>query len=152
MRHEKATAGQYEKFQVADESLSVILDVKQCKSGLMYTLEDLAEAKAELCTWLGRFDRYTGNNPQKYQANIRTAQRKVSVIESSLRAVGAIPLSAVELLEKELDAAFPNAQNKQIVEYNGRNFQRRYWPVEKSRSGKSVVKWGKFWAEISLDV
>lgn len=114
----------------------------------MYTLEDLEVAKTELGTWLDRFDRYTGNNPNKYQSDIRAARRKVSVIESSLKADGAIPLSATELLEKELDAAFPNTENKQFVEYMGRTFQRRFWPMEKSRSGKSVTQWAKSWTEI----
>jgi hypothetical protein len=114
----------------------------------MYTLEDLEAAKAELSTWVDRFDRYTGNNPNKYHSDIGVARRNVSAIESSLKVNGTIPLSDAELLEKELDTAFPNAKSKQVVEYKGRTFQRRFWPIEKTRSGKNVSEWGESWTEI----
>lgn len=40
---------------------------------------DLAAAEAELKLWLDRFDNYSGNNPNKYQADIRAARRKRDV-------------------------------------------------------------------------
>ena len=70
------------------------------------------------------------------------------IIEDALKADGAISLTEKEQLEKELDAACPNAKSKQVVEHGGRRFQRRFWPVEKSRSGKSVTEWGRGWTEV----
>ena len=46
------------------------------------------------------------------------------IIEDALKADGAISLTEKEQLEKELDAAFPNAKSKQVVEHGGRRFQR----------------------------
>lgn len=87
----------------------------------MYTLEDMEEAKAELSAWLDRFDRYTGNNPNKYQSDIRAARRKVSEIESSLKADGTIPFSDTEFLEKELDCSFPQCQKQASRRIHGAN-------------------------------
>ena len=72
----------------------------------------------------------------------------VRTIEDALKANGTLPLTEKEQLEKELDAAFPDAKSRQMVDYNGRRFQRRFWPVEKSRSGNTVTAWGKGWTEI----
>ncbi len=115
----------------------------------MYTFDDLENARATLQVSEDRFDRYSGNNPNKYQSDIKTARRNVRVIEDALKAQGVLPLTERENLEKELDAAYPDAKSKQIVEYNGRRFQRQFWPVEKSRSGKTVTDWGSGWTEIS---
>lgn len=117
----------------------------------MYTLDDLEAARAALKSWQDQFDRYSGNNPDKYQADIKAARRQVRAIEDALKANGTIPLTEKEQLEKELDDAFPNARSKQIVSLNGRRFQRRFWPMEKSRSGKTVTEWGRGWTELSED-
>jgi len=42
----------------------------------MYTLEAYEKARAELPLWNERWDNYTGNNPDKYQTDIRDAARK----------------------------------------------------------------------------
>lgn len=115
----------------------------------MYTVHDLEEARANLKSWEDRFDRYSGNNPDKYQADIKAARRKVTAISNALKESGQIPLTEKEILEKALDAAFPNAKSKQIVEFQGRRFQRRFWPIEKSRSGKTVIDWERGWTELS---
>ena len=115
---------------------------------MAYTVDDLEKAREALRAWEDRFDRYTGNNPNKYQSDIKAARREVRMLEDALKADGAIPLNEKEQLERELDAAFPDAKSKQIVEHGGRRFQRRFWPVEKSRSGKTVTKWGRGWTEI----
>lgn len=46
----------------------------------MLTPEDLERARKELQDWQDRFDRYSGNNPDKYQSDIREARRRVREI------------------------------------------------------------------------
>lgn len=111
----------------------------------MYTLKDYEDAKAELARWNDLWRSYSGNNPNKYQADIRNAERKVREIEQYLKGAGILELTEKEKLEKELDLAFPNAGNKEIIEYNGKKYRRRFLPLEKSRSKKSVTKWHKYW-------
>ena len=115
---------------------------------MTYTPEDLQKAREALRVREDRIDRTTGHTPNKYQSDIKSARRHVRVIEDALKANGTIPLSEKEKLEKELDVAFPEARSKQVVEYDGRRFQRRFWPIEKSRSGKTVTEWGRGWVEI----
>ena len=114
----------------------------------MYTLEDYENAKAELARWNERGNNYTGNNPDKYQADIKAAARKVREIEQFLKDAGVLELTEKEHLEKELDRAFPNAQSKEVVEYNGKRYRRRFFPLEKSRSGKTVKEWAKSWEPV----
>lgn len=113
-----------------------------------YTLADLEQAEAELAAWNRRFDDYSGNNPDKYQADIKSARARVREIEFALKADGAIPKSEHETLETMLDRIFPNARSKEIVEYEGRKYQRRFTPLERSRSRKSVTSWDKSWVKI----
>ena len=114
----------------------------------MPTIKDLENAREELQNWEDRFDRYSGNNPDKYQADIRTARRRVREIEETLKASGEMPRSNIERLNAELDRAFPNAKNKEIVEYQGQRYQRRFYPLERSRSRKKVTEWGRAWVEL----
>ncbi|MCA1494947.1 hypothetical protein I6F11_29405 [Ensifer sp. NBAIM29] len=111
----------------------------------MATLEELEEARSELARWTERLDNYSGNNPNKYRADINAARQRVRELEDDLKAAGALPRSAQEQLESELDRAFPNAKSKEIVEYRGRKYLRRFWPLERSNSGKTVTQWGKGW-------
>lgn len=112
-----------------------------------YTLADLEAAKAALAAWEDRFDRYTGNNPDKYRSDIESARAKIRTVEAALKANGSIPLTEQELLERELDAAFPDAKSKEVVEFQGSRFQRRFWPVSKSRAG-NVQEWGRGWTKV----
>jgi hypothetical protein len=114
-----------------------------------YTNEDLEHAKAELAEWQRRFDDYTGNNPNKHQASIRAARRKVREIEAALKESGIIPMADDEKLASTLDRLFPNARSREIVELDGQKYQRRFVPLEKSRSGKSVTAWAKYWVNAS---
>jgi hypothetical protein len=114
----------------------------------IYTLADLEAARDELASWSQRFDEYSGNNPDKYQADIRSARAKVREIESALKTAGVIPRSEHEQIESELDRMFPNAHSKEIVEYEGRKYQRRFAPLERSRSRKSVTVWDKSWVVV----
>jgi hypothetical protein len=72
----------------------------------------------------------------------------VREIEQYLKDGGIFELTEMERLEKELDRAFPNAQSKEVIEYNGKKYRRRFWPLEKSRSRKTVTEWGKSWEPV----
>lgn len=111
---------------------------------MTYTLEDLEQAQAELRGHSDRSANYSGNNPNKYRSDIDMAMMKVESIEASLKASGVLPKSEQELLEERIDAAFPKAQSKDIVDFEGRKYQLRYWPKRKSRSGQ-VKEWAHGW-------
>ncbi|WP_422376667.1 hypothetical protein [Roseibium sp.] len=111
----------------------------------IYSLDDLAEARAELEKWRGAFERYDGNNPGKYQTDIKNAREKVDRITASLKASGVLERTEHEKLEARIDAVFPNARSKEVVSFEGRQYMRKFWPEEKSRSGKTVTRWGKGW-------
>lgn len=113
------------------------------------TMEDLELARAELATLEERDSMDTSGNPDKYHARIRAARRHVRNIEAALKASGIIPYTEEEQLEQQIDAAFPNADNHQIVEFEGARFQLRFHPLSKSRSGKTVLEWGKSWVKLS---
>lgn len=115
----------------------------------MYTLDDYEKAKSELRRWSDAWDNYSGNNPDKYQADIKAARRRVRELEEYLKAHGLIERTEREILEKEIDAAFPNAKSKEIVSFRGKRYMRRFFPLEKSRSRKTVNEWGRSWEEIS---
>ncbi|OED52279.1 hypothetical protein BEI46_18390 [Aliivibrio fischeri] len=114
----------------------------------MYTLNDLKEAEDNLALWEKRWENYDGNNPNKYQSDLRNGRESVRAIRESLKNQGVLPKSDKELLENELDIAFPEAQSNDIVVYKGNKFKRKFWPLEKSRSRKSVVSWGRGWEEV----
>ena len=114
----------------------------------MYTLEEYEKAKSDLKKLTDLFDRYSGNNPDKYQADIKTARSKLRTIEAFLKKAGTLSSTDHERLERELDKAFPDAKSKQIVEFEGKRYQRRFFPLEKSRSRKTVTEWGKGWSEV----
>ncbi len=116
----------------------------------MYTLEDYEKAKAELTCWREAWDNYTGNNPDKYQTDIRNAARRMREIEQCLKNAGLLEWTEREKLEGELDRMFQNAQSKEIVEYRGKKYLRRYWaarkkPVWKNRErmGAKVGNWSR---------
>ncbi|MEW6613015.1 MAG: hypothetical protein ACOY5C_12270 [Pseudomonadota bacterium] len=115
----------------------------------MYSLRDYEEAKAELEQWKKRWENYSGNNPNKYQADIKAVRRKLELIESALKKDGLLAVSEKEQLADTLDAAFPNADNKEIVSFEGKRYMRRFYPLEKSRTGKTVTEWGKSWELVS---
>jgi hypothetical protein len=117
----------------------------------MYTLEDLAKAKDELSSLRERSDNYSGNNPNRFRADISDAQARLHSIEEQLKATGLLARSAQELLEAQLDAAFPKAQSRQVVTWEGKRYMRRFSPVATSLSGKTVKAWHKFWEEMADD-
>jgi len=115
----------------------------------MYTLEDLEKAQSELKEWNEKWSNYSGNNPDKYQSDIKSARSLVRNITDYLKSNGTIELTPEEQLEKELDVAFPNAQSKEVVEHNGSKYQRKFSPIVMTRSRKNVKEWRKEWIKVS---
>jgi hypothetical protein len=114
----------------------------------LYTIEDLNQAKEELDSWNRRWENYSGNNPNKYQSDIRMARSKVQMITDYLKRTGILEMNPKEILDAELDRTFPNAQSKEIVEYKGDKYQRWFFPLERSHSRKTVTVWGKEWIKM----
>lgn len=73
------------------------------------------------------------------------AARLVSILEDILKAAGTLPMSEQESLEAELNARFPKAKSKEVVEYKGHQYRCRYEPSEFSRSRKKVTQWRRRW-------
>lgn len=115
----------------------------------MYSLEELASARLALTAAQEKFDRYSGNNPDKYRSEIESAKLRVHSIEETLKESGALPRSATEERYAELDKAFPKARSKQVVEWQGKKFIRRFTPASKSLSGKTVRAWDKYWEAVA---
>jgi hypothetical protein len=111
----------------------------------MYTIHDYEKAVADLKRWSDAWDNYSGNNPEKFQSDIKAARVKVRLVGRYLKDAGVLPLSEREVLEHELDKAFPNARGNEVVEYNERRYKRQFFPLEKSRSRKTVTEWRKSW-------
>lgn len=112
---------------------------------MSYTIDDYNIAQDELARITEKWDNYSGNNPNKYYSQLSGARSKVRIIEGSLKSQGVIPLSDKEILEKELNIKFPNARSKQVVEFEGKKYIKKFFPLEKSRSGKTVNEWGSCW-------
>jgi hypothetical protein len=114
-----------------------------------HTIADLHAAEARLAALEERSigsDRHS--NPNAGRDELNSARLQVDLIRSELKAAGLLQKSERELLWEELDARFPNAESKQIVEHKGKRYQRRYSPGQMSRTGKSVMEWLKYWDEI----
>ena len=70
---------------------------------------------------------------------------KKAEILACLKRQNILPLSEVELITATLDSLHERAKNSAIVEYKGKNYQRQFSPLKLSKSGKSVLKWARFW-------
>jgi hypothetical protein len=110
-----------------------------------YTMADLERAREELNRWSEAVANDSSGNPNKHQSQLKSARSEVRLIESALKASGDIAATEHEALERELDAAFPNAKSKEVVEHKGKRYQRRFLPAERSNSGKTVHEWHKWW-------
>lgn len=112
----------------------------------MYTLQDLTEAEAALDALQKRWDNYSGNNPNKYESQIRSASRRVDSITAYLKNHGQLARTEQETLEVKLNSAFPNAGSRQIVEFEGKKYQKQFYPLRRSKNGTSVSEWGSRWS------
>ena len=120
----------------------------QMMFNLLYTLEDLAAAEVKLKYWDDAFANDKSNNPNKYEAQRRDARREVRQISRELKRIGLLEKTEEEKLHEELDRAYPNARANSVVQYNGKMYRIRYFPVEQSRSRKTVKEWGHQWIAV----
>ncbi|WP_417794571.1 hypothetical protein [Terasakiella pusilla] len=116
---------------------------------MTHTIDDLQAAKAELERLQERDSTDTSGNPEKYHTRIAAARRQVYEIEKALKSADALPRTEHEEIEFKLDKAFPTARSREIVELEGILFQRRFRPLTKSRSGKTVTTWDAYWIKLS---
>ena len=116
---------------------------------MTYTIDDLQAAKAELERLQDRDSMDTSGNPEKYHTRLQAARRRVDEIEKALKSAGAIPKTEHEEMEGKLDKAFPAAKSREVVEFEGTRFQRRFRPLTKSRSRKTVTSWEGYWTKLS---
>lgn len=114
-----------------------------------YTLNDHAKAVKDLARLHERWENYSGNNPNKLRADIETAKATLARVERALKDTGALPRTAQEERDAALDKAYPNALTRQIVQWEGQRFQKRYTPVATSLSGKTVREWKGFWVPLA---
>ena len=114
----------------------------------MYSLKDLENARAALNCCVEAFDKALPTCQDQLSAKVRAASRKVQEIESFLKMHGMIEPNPQQKLQDALENRFPNAEHRDIVEYQGKLYKLRYYPEEKCRSGWGVKKWGKRWEEI----
>ena len=114
-----------------------------------YTLADLHAAQEHLAELEERgIGSERHSNPDSGRGALNRARFEVDTIRSELKSSGTLPETEVEKLWEELDRLFPNAQSKEVVEHNGRRYQRRFTASQKSRSGKSVTRWFARWEEL----
>jgi hypothetical protein len=95
-----------------------------------------------------RYDAYEGNNPDRHRVPLQRAQETVDRLERSCRRLGLLPGSEHDVLEAELDAEFPKAENGQIVQARGRWYQRRFSVGSVSRN-RNPTSWVARWDELS---
>ncbi len=112
-----------------------------------HSVEDYSAARSKLDALNAKWDNYSGNNPNKYRAEIETAKATLHSVETKLKTLGLLQRTPTEERDALLDGAFPNAQSREIVEWQGKKYVRRFSPVSKSLSGKTVKAWQKYWEE-----
>lgn len=114
----------------------------------IYTLEDYIAAKAALDSLNAKWGKHSGNNPDKFRADIEAARVTLHSIETELKANGLLARTPTEERDASLDAAFPNAKSREVVEWHGKKYMRRSTPMSKSLSGKTVNAWRSYWEEV----
>lgn len=115
----------------------------------MYTLQHYEEARSKLESLSAKWESYTGNNPEKYRAEIASARVELHAIETALKLSGVLPRTPDEERSHQLDLAFPNARSKEVVTWEGQKYVRRFIPVATSLSGKTVKAWSKSWEPVA---
>lgn len=110
------------------------------------TLEDLAAAQAQLDRLEEAWERYDGNNPDKYRGSMRQARLRVEALTHALQAAGVLSLNEHEALQRRLDDAFPGRKPGLVVTFEGRQYTCRFMVAGTSRSGKTRT-WVHTWVE-----
>jgi hypothetical protein len=103
-----------------------------------YTLEDYEQEK-------NRDVDVRANNIGAWQRAMHQHGQRLREMETYLKQTGVLEYSPEERLNAELDKLFPSAKSKTIVEYRGNKYRVRYFPLDKSNSGKTVYEWGHAW-------
>lgn len=109
------------------------------------TLQDLEQAQQDVVLWDDHWASDTSGNPDKHFSRRQTARRRVRTITAQLKAQGDLPMTDHERLCASLDSLYPKAKSGAVVEHEGQRYRRRFFPEEKSRSGKTVTEWGRTW-------
>lgn len=112
------------------------------------TLQDLDQAQADVTLWDERWANDGSNNPNKYWAQRQAARRRVRELTAILKLQGDLEMTDHERLCATLDAIAPNARSGEVVEHHGLRYRRRFFPEEKSRTGKTVTAWGRTWEKL----
>lgn len=118
---------------------------------MMHTLDDLENAKQDLNNVNQKISNYSGGNPNKYESDRKLAASKFRQITRELKERGVLEKTDQEIIEDKLDSLFPNAQSNSIHELNSKKYKRKYTPMEKSRSRKTVTEWKGYWIELNND-
>ena len=87
-------------------------------------IEALRAAETILKDAIARQDGYVGNNPNKHATSVRLAREEVARLTKVLKAAGLLPRTDHEVLEAKLDAAFPEAANRDEVAFEGARYAR----------------------------
>ena len=111
------------------------------------TPKDLEDALARLQRVHEEAGRRSRNHPKAYHAEINDAHAEVRAIERELKDAGIIPRTAQELLDSELDSAFPDAAGGEVVVHRGARYKRTFFAVRRTARGK-VQEWGRIWEEV----
>jgi hypothetical protein len=110
---------------------------------LKWTLEDLVRERQ----WDSGFG---SNNPGAFSRQLAEHRDRLREIETYLKSEGVLEkteadkfLEENKKINEELNRLYPDVKSKTIVEYNGKKYQIRYFPLRK-RQGK-VLEWEHAW-------
>jgi hypothetical protein len=53
-----------------------------------------------------------------------------------------------EKITRELDELYPRAKSQTTVQYQGNQYQIKYFPLSKSEDGQKVKEWGHRWVSV----
>lgn len=95
-------------------------------------------------------DNYSGNNPNKFRADIERAGAHLVTVRLALKESGILQRSPAEVRDAELDLAFPDAKSNEVVSWQGKRFVKRYTATGRSLSGKTVLGWATHWEEVEV--
>lgn len=107
-------------------------------------IEDLRAAETILQDAIARQDGYDGNNPNKHATAVRLAREEVARLTRALKAAGLLARTDHEILEAKLDAAFPEAADRDEVSFEGTRYVRWFSPATRSLSG-NPMSWDRGW-------
>ncbi|MFH0891232.1 MAG: hypothetical protein V1867_00460 [Candidatus Falkowbacteria bacterium] len=130
---------------------NLIAEKADNESPKMYNLDNLEKAKKNLKEWQDAFADDSSNNPDKYLSQIRSARRQVRAVVKDLKERGILEMTTEEKISAELDKLYPKAKSKTVVEYNENKYRLHFFPLEHSRSRKTVTEWGHQWVMIDAD-